>query len=98
MNVKELSLKKNNIPVVAIIFGTTLDDMEGVDVTAFFAPVGRRLVKDGSVYKNQRPSFAFCEFELLVGSLVLRLASECNSCRIGIANEPTVDGVLYDDN
>lgn len=90
----ESNNSSRDIPVVAVVFCATFDDMEGVDVTALVAPVSRRLVEDGSVDEHQGASLALCQLELLVGCLVLFLASECHSCRLGVANEPAVDGVL----
>lgn len=36
---------KIGLPVVTIVFCVALNDVEGVDETALFAPVGRRLVQ-----------------------------------------------------
>ena len=69
--------------------------MEGVDVTALIASVGRRLVQDRSVNKNQRASLALCQLELLIRSMVLLRASECHSCGLGITNKAAVDRVFY---
>lgn len=91
---KKSNNSSSNIPVLAVVFCATLDDMEGVNVTALVAPVSRRLVKDGSMDEDQGASLALCQLELLVGCLVLFLASECYSCRLGVANEPAVYGVL----